>query len=91
MTDLVICGLFTLVGLGLITHLETLQGLKLYPVVCAVFIISRCGAGLTSVCIKKAKDEGMLAKEAKNAGLPVKIFLFIQLSAAYAYVAYTDM
>ena len=90
-TDLVICGLFTLVGLGLITHLETLQGLKLYPVVCVVFIISRCGAGLTSVCIKKAKDDGMLAKEAKNAGLPVKIFLFIQLIAAYAYVAYTDM
>lgn len=88
---LVICGLFSLVGLGLLTHVEALQGLRLYPVICTVFIISRCGAGLTSVYIKKANDEGMLAKEAKNAGSPVKIFLFIQLVAAYVYVAYTDI
>lgn len=82
--------IFMICGTGLVMHLETVGKTPLFILLCGSFVISRAMAALTSLVMKKAKDEGMLYQETQDKGTGVAVFVMVQLIAVAAFMAYIN-
>ena len=80
-TGLATAGLFAAAAFGTVIHLEMTKEIPLFIEAAGIFVISRAMAALTSLMMKKAKDEGMLYAETKDAGTGVAVALMIELIA----------
>lgn len=88
---LVITGLiFTASLLGLL-NTEAVNEDPLFIFACSVFVISRALCALTSVFMKKAKDDGLLVSETSGAETFVTVFAFLCLIAALSFIAFLDI
>lgn len=87
---LVIAGLFAFAGLLLILNIETKKGTPLFVLVCGIFIVSRAMGAITSLVMKKAKEDGMLVNETTDSGSGAIIALFVMLTATLSFMAYID-
>ena len=77
-------------ALTVIINIETTKQQPVFILACGIFVISRCLAGLTSLYIKKAKDDGMLVGEAKDGDSVSTVVLALCLMAVLAVMAYID-
>ena len=75
---------------GTIVHLEMTKDVPIVIFACGVFIISRGMAGLTSLMIKKAKEDGMLAAETKDTGTGVAVFLLVEITVTVSLLAFLN-
>ncbi|MCR5688382.1 MAG: adenosylcobinamide-GDP ribazoletransferase [Lachnospiraceae bacterium] len=88
---LAMAGLFAFAGLLLILNIETREAKPLFVLVCGIFVLSRAMGALTSLVMKKAKDDGLLVKEAEDEGSAPIVFLMITLIAALSFMVYIDV
>ena len=87
-TGLATAGLFASSAFGTVIHLEMTKEIPLFIIASGIFVISRALAALTSLLAKKAKEDGMLAMETKEAGTGCAVFLLIQLIAVCTFMAF---
>ncbi len=80
---------FSMIWLGSLSVIFD-RGLKSYIPLAGVFVLSRCGCAISSLVLKKAKDEGMLNKETLRAGKREILILSIELTAALLVAAICD-
>lgn len=80
-TGLATAGLFAAAAFGTVIHLEMTKEIPLFIEAAGIFVISRSLAALTSLMMKKAKEDGMLNAETKDAGTGCAVFVMIQLIA----------
>lgn len=78
-------------GLCITINIETTKDIPAVILVCGIFVISRALAGLTSILMKKAKEDGMLAEETDGSMNAAIIVLMIQLIAVLSFMAYIDV
>lgn len=88
---LLITGLVFTASVLSILNTEAVNEDPLFIFVCSVFIISRALTALTSVFMKKAKDDGLLVSETSGADTFVTVFSFIWLIAALSFIAFLDV
>ena len=86
-TGLVTAGLFAVSAFGTVIHLEMTKEVPLFIEAAGIFVISRSLAALTSLMMKKAKDDGMLVEETKDPGTAVAVVILIQLIAVCTLMA----
>ncbi len=87
-TGLATAGLFAVTAFGTVIHLEMTKEIPLFIVASGIFVISRAMAALTSLMMKKAKDDGMLYSETKDAGTVCAAVVLVQLIAVCAFMAF---
>ena len=90
LTQAAAAGLLMIFCFGTITHLEMTKDVPIVIFACGVFIISRGMAALTSLMIKKAKDDGMLVAETKDSGTGVAVFLLIEITVTVSLLAFLN-
>ena len=78
-------------ALTVLIGIETSKNTPVFILACVVFVIARSMAALTSLFAKKAKDDGMLAVEAKDPDTLSIVVLFLWTIAALALAAYIDV
>ncbi len=80
--------LLLIFSFGTIIHLEMTKDVPIVIFACGVFVISRGMAALTSLMMKKAKDDGMLVAETKDSGTGSAVFLLIVITAVVSFMAF---
>lgn len=81
--------LFMLAGLGILLGVVPADR-PVFINICGVFVLSRVVTALTSVYIKKARDNGLLVKETSKAGHAHTAVICIQGIAAVAAMVYEN-
>ena len=56
-----------------------------------VFVMSRALSGITSICMQKARKDGMLLSETKGSSMGVKAALILWLILSFAIMIYADI
>ena len=87
---LLILGIIAVSSLVVIINLDSQSERPIYVLACATFMVSRALAALTSVYMKKAKKDGMLAEEVEESGNACTVALMIQLIVPIALMAYLN-
>ena len=87
---LLILGIIAVSSLVVIINLDSQSERPIYVLACGAFTVSRAIAALTSVYMKKARNDGMLATETKESGNACTVALMIQLIAAASLMAYLN-
>ncbi len=77
-------------ALTVIISIETTKETPVFVLVCGIYVVSRALAGLTSLFMKKAKPDGMLAAETENSDTLSAAVLIIWLTLALCLMAYID-
>ena len=84
-------GLLMIASFVVILSLETTKSVPVFIFACLIFVVSRALAALTSVVMKKAKDDGMLAYETSGSETAIIAVTGMQLIAALSFAAYLDI
>lgn len=87
---LLILGIIAVSSIVVIINLDSQSERPIYVLACGAFTVSRALAALTSVYMKKARNDGMLATETKESGNACTVALMIQLIAAASLMAYLN-
>ena len=87
---LVTATLFMIAGFCLIADIDAPNVNGLIIDTCGIFVISRAMAALTSIHMKKARNDGLLSKETADTGKTDTVLLAVQLIAALAVMVYAD-
>ena len=87
---LVTAVLFMIAGLSLIAHISDPGGNGLIVNTCGIFVLSRAMAALTSINMKKARNDGLLRRETEDAGHTDNVILAFWLIAAFAVMVHAD-
>ncbi len=77
-------------GLCVVINIETTRDIPAVILACGTFVISRAVAAMSSLLMKKAKDDGMLQTETSGSETAAMIVLFVQLIAALSFMVYVD-
>lgn len=89
-TRFAILGIFAVSALTVIINMDGTAQRPVFVIACGVFVISRSLAALTSIYMKRAKNDGMLANETEDAGACAITILMIELIVPAAFMAYLN-
>ena len=78
-------------ALTVLIGIETSRQIPVFILACVVFTASRALAALSSLYMKKAKDDGMLAKETEDPDTLCVVVLSLWMIASFALAAYIDV
>ncbi len=84
-------GLLMFASIVVILSIETTKSVPVFIFTCSVFVISRALAALTSLLMKKAKDDGMLVTEVSGSESAAVVVSAVFLIATLCLIAYLDI
>ncbi|MBO4266337.1 MAG: adenosylcobinamide-GDP ribazoletransferase [Lachnospiraceae bacterium] len=90
-TGLVTAMLFMIFATDQIMYVQSVKGVPVVLYMGSIFVISRALAGITSVSLTNARDDGMLASETKGAKYTDVIVLAIPVIVVLALISYYNI